>query len=49
VAARRATGRAARRSLLLLLLLVVVLACTQSLARSRLINDAPDDIAVLPL
>jgi len=48
VAARRATGRAARRSLLLLLLLVV-LACTQSLARSRLINDAPDDIAVLPL
>jgi len=45
VAARRATGRAARRSLLLL----VVLACTQSLARSRLINDAPDDIAVLPL
>jgi len=47
VAARRATGRAARRSLLLLLLLV--LACTQSLARSRLINDAPDDIAVLPL
>jgi len=48
VAARRATGRAARRSLLLLLVLVV-LACTQSLARSRLINDAPDDIAVLAL